>query len=320
MIRTRSITAATIATLVATTGCGGKDKQPEVTGDSGVVSVPVATAPVTEPVVPTVDTTPTVYANVSFEDAEKAFTERRYGEAAKMFEAYTGRRPDNAWGHYMLGLSAWKAGDLEKARGGFERALELDPKHVKSMLNLTRVLLDQGKPNEALGRVGEVMTVDSTSGEVWRLMGRVRTALRQPDAAIEAYRTALALDPEDTWAMNNMGLVLIQQGRFAEALPPLARATQLDSEVVVFRNNLGIALERTGHYVAAAEAYRGALAIDSTYTKASLSLARVNGRTDDPSVGPVDLASLGEEFAREVRTWWEARGGTVGMRVSKTSN
>jgi len=133
------------------------------------------------------------------------------------------------------------------------------------------------------------------------MMRRVRTELQQPNEAVESYRVALSLDPTDVWSMNNMALVLIHQGHYAEALAPLARAVQLDSSVAVFHNYLGIALERTGHYTMAAQSYRTALSVDSTYKKASLSLARVEQRVDDPSVSPIDLANLAETFDRDIR-------------------
>jgi len=147
------------------------------------------------------------------------------------------------------------------------------------------------------------LQIDSTSGEVHRLMGRVQTALGESEGAIESYRSALVLDGHDVWAMNNMGLVLIQLGRFEEALRPLARAVQLDSSVAVFRNNFGMALERTGHFVAAAESYRAAVSIDPGYAKASASLARIRGRTDDPLAQPIDVAFLADDFVRELETW-----------------
>ena len=53
---------------------------------------------------------------------------------------------------------------------------------------------------------------------------------RGPEA-IDAYQRALALDDRDVWAMNNLGLLYIQQGRFEEALPPLARAVELRANV-----------------------------------------------------------------------------------------
>jgi len=246
--------------------------------------------------------TPT-YENVTYEEAESTFTLRRYGEATEMFAAYVTRRPRNPWGHYMLGLSAWKAGELPRARESFERSIELDPSHVKSLLNLTRVLLELNEPREASERVFAALALDSTSAETYRLVGRVQTALGETDAAIESYRAALALDGHDVWAMNNMGLLLIQLGRFEDALQPLARAVQLDSTVAVFRNNFGMALERTGHFVAAAESYRAAVSIDPGYVKASASLARIDGRGDDPVATPIDVALLAEDFVREVETW-----------------
>jgi Tfp pilus assembly protein PilF len=281
------------ALALVATACG--KQQDEVHGDT---STTVTTTNVDSGLV----TSTGIPANVSFAEAESVYNGRRYGEAAAMFETYVQRKPDNAYGHYMLGLSAWKAGELDRARSAFERSLELDAKHVKTLLNLSRVLIEQGKPRDALTHVTTAVQLDSTSGEVHRMMGRVRTELRQPNEAVESYRLALSLQPTDVWSMNNMALVLIQQERFDEALPPLARAVQLDSSVASFHNNLGIVLERTGHYTMAAESYRKALSVDSSYSKATSSLARVEQRVDDPSVSPIDLVNLAETFDREIRT------------------
>src|SRR6266568_3439140 len=61
---------------------------------------------------------------VSFTDGQTAFTEKRYGDAERLFTAYTSDKPDNVWGYYMLGLSAWKAGDRDAAVNAFTLALE----------------------------------------------------------------------------------------------------------------------------------------------------------------------------------------------------
>jgi Tfp pilus assembly protein PilF len=240
--------------------------------------------------------------NASFSDAEAAYKEKRYVDAVQMFEGYVERKPENAWGHYMLGLSAWKAGDLDRAKGALERSLELDPRNVKVLLNLTRVLLEQGNARDALSRVSVALTLDSMSSEGYRLLGRVHSSLKQNDEAVAAYRIALALDPADVWSMNNMGLLLIQLGKYTDALGPLARAVQIDSTIPVFQNNLGIALERTGHNVLAAQAYQGALSADSTYDKASRSLTRLAGRKDNVGVAPIELPTLAEAFDRDVRS------------------
>jgi Tfp pilus assembly protein PilF len=246
-------------------------------------------------------------ANVSYADAESTFRSKDYRQAAEMFDVYTRAHEKNPWGFYMHGMSAWRSGQLDRAKAAFDDALELDPKHVKSLVNTGRVLLESDKPAEAERYLARAIELDPASGDVYRVMGRTQALLGNADDALEAYRTALAIDPEDTWSMNNMGLVLIQKGRFEEALRPLARAAQLGDGVAVFENNLGIALERTGHYGAAAEAYRAALAADSSYGKASASLARVDGRDDEPGVEPVTVAELGDSFAQEVTQWSEQR-------------
>jgi len=295
--RMSGLALATLAMIVAV-GCGGERKS-----NRGGEPVIAATTPVA-------DAGPTGSGSggdtgslekIAFDDAEAAYKEKRYGEAVRMFTTYADQRPDNPWGHYMLGLSAWKSGDLVSAESAFVRTLELDPRHLKSLLNLSRVLLEQGHPKAARERVTAALTVDSTSGEGYRLLGRVRNALNQPNEAMVAYRMALSLDPTDTWSMNNQGLILIQQQRYEESLAPLARAVQLESGVAVFQNNLGIALEHTGRFGLATTAYHAAIAADNGYTKAVLSLARVDGRKEDTTLMPLDLASLAESFDREIR-------------------
>jgi Tfp pilus assembly protein PilF len=97
--------------------------------------------------------------------------------------------------------------------------------------------------------------------------------------------------------MNDMGLVLIDNGRYVDALSPLARATQLDSNNATFQNNLGLALERTGHVTQAKSVFEKALSVDSTYAKAKVSLERVTGRSDAKDVEPIDLDQVGHAFA-----------------------
>ena len=287
------LTVAVLA-LVAMTACGGSER--EATSDT-ISSAGVITPSVTTTESPKVET-----PRVSFVEGETAYSERRYAEATELFGTYVEQHPDNSWGHYMLGLSAWKAGDLGRAETAFVRSIELDGKNVKSRLNLTRVLLDAGRPRDAREHVTQALAIDTTSGEAYRLLGRVRAAMNQPNEAVAAYRLALALDPADAWSMNNMGLLLVQGTHYEEALGPLSRAVQLDSNVAVFHNNLGIALEHTGHYALATQSYQRALAVDSSYTKALLSLARVNGRKEDPALAAIDLATIADAFDREIRT------------------
>ena len=284
-------------------GCGDSSPQRTVqkTGTEQVSLPPVEATP------PVVESEPTpvsvVPENVTFEEAESLYRERRYDEAIEFFAAYVERKPENPWGHYMLGLSAWKAGEHGIAEDAFTTALERDPRHVKSLVNLSRVLLDVERPQDALEKIETALEIDTESGETYRLLGRVQEQLGCVEGAIAAYRQAIVLDEQDAWSMNNLGHLYIQQERFEDALLPLARAVEIRSDVPAFHNNLGIALERTGHFIAAADAYRSALTVDATYAKSSVSLARVEGLPPEPTVETIDLTQLAQRFVDEIERW-----------------
>ena len=130
------------------------------------------------------------------------------------------------------------------------------------------------------------------------------------------YHRALSLDEHDVWAMNNLGLIYIEQGRSADALPALARAVELRSNSPVFLNNLGTALERAGYPVAAAKEYEAAIAVDSSYAKASASLARVTTAGQQPESEPVDLGVFSTRFQAEI----EARRGSADSTTTPGSS
>ena len=240
---------------------------------------------------------------VTFELADSAYRDRRYDDATTLFKTYTENRPGNPWGFYMLGLSAWKSGDRAQAESAFVQALSLDSTHVKSHLNLSRVLLEDGQPDSALTHIEAAIALDSVSSEPLRLQGRAFEALDKTDDAIVAYQHSIVKDSGDVWAMNNLGALYIRLGRFEDAIGPLARAVELNDKVATFSNNLGMALENTGRIADAIIQYRAALAIEGTYGKAVSNLQRVQQVKQDPSVTPIDLIERSKQFQEETTKW-----------------
>jgi tetratricopeptide (TPR) repeat protein len=228
----------------------------------------------------------TIPTSASFADGEAAYNAKKYGEATAIFAAYTGRRPDNAWGHYMLGLSAWKSGDLAMSEKAFDRALRLDPHHLKSLVNSSRLFIDQKRYDEAIARLTDAADIDPDSLEVSRLLARTYAEQGKTEEAIAAYRHVIELHENDAWSLNNLGLLLLDSNGADEALPLFAKAVELREDVAMFHNNLGMALEHTGQFRAAAEAYSGALTADPGYEKAKLNLARIEAVRRAPEEDP----------------------------------
>jgi tetratricopeptide (TPR) repeat protein len=285
---------------LALAACGKDDPQP----------IDLALTPVEQPKavpaggLPPRSTSPVISTPGSVAEAESAYKEGKYAESKRYFESHVTTKPDDPWGHYMLGLAAAKTGDLALAEQAFETALELDPKHVKTYLNLARVLLDLGRNGEGLELSEAALELDSTSSDGFRLKARAQAKLGDLAGAIATYREALVADDEDVWSMNNLGLVYLDQDKPAEALGPLARAVQLKGTAPVFQNNLGMALERAGFPVAAKQAYERAVKAQIGYAKAVKNLERIKAIVSDSAIDAgVNLEEMADVFRMQVRMW-----------------
>jgi tetratricopeptide (TPR) repeat protein len=175
----------------------------------------------------------------------------------------------------MLGLSAWKKGDAVEAEKAFEDALAIDRSHVKTLLNESRLCIEQKRHDDAIDRLARAAEADPESMVVYRLLGRTYQAKGETDEAMKAYARAIEVNDLDAWSMNNLGLLLLETQRFDEAVTWFTKAVEVRPSVPSFHNNLGMALEHTGRFRAAAAAYGEALAADPGYAKAKKNLARV---------------------------------------------
>jgi predicted Zn-dependent protease len=298
MSRRFAVSLPALALIVAA-GCGRSDKT-ETTSSVGANTPTVSGSTVSSG---ENDSSTNAPGPVTYASAESAFKSGDYPAATELFTRYTQSNPDNAWGFYMLGVSAWKKGEPKNALEAFDRALQIDPDHQKSLFNSSRVLLDMNRPLQALKRIEQALGREPMSNEGLRLLGRARYQSGEVDEAIDAYRKALAVDPNDVWSMNNLALIYLDQDRGQEAIPPLARAVEVRTHAPVFQNNLGMALERSGYPAAAAKAYETAIALDSSYQKASVGLSRVTGGGQTPEESPVDLSRLSQQFQDEISSW-----------------
>jgi tetratricopeptide (TPR) repeat protein len=259
MTPTRHVTAALLLATVAVTGCSKRGETPTSTAATPDLapSNPAASRSPSGQIGEekfTGSSTPAAAGSVTFADAEAAYHAKKYSEATTMYQRYTQQRPGNPWGHYMVGLSSWKNGDLEQAETAFEQALVVDPEHVKSLVNLSRVLMEQKRHDEAIERLTRAANLEPESTEIQRLLGKSYQAAGKTEEAMAVYQKAIEVNERDAWAMNSLGVLLLEQQRADEALPLFARAVELRKDVAVFQSNFGKALEQSKRAKAAADA------------------------------------------------------------------
>lgn len=211
----RIVTAVLLIAAFGAIGCSKRDRKKTTPITESVEQ----TTPVTPPGSPPVETdagqsgfvpgsSSAIADRPSFADGEAAYRARNYQEAVAIFEDYIDRKPGNGWGYYMLGLSAWKAGEFQKSEKAFDQALSIDPGHVKSLVNSGRLFIEQQRNAEALGRLTLAAEIDPDSLEVQRLLAATYQANGNTEEAVAAYRRVIDLKDNDAVAMNQLALLL----------------------------------------------------------------------------------------------------------------
>jgi protein O-mannosyl-transferase len=137
------------------------------------------------------------------------------------------------------------------------RAVAIDPASDLALYNLASALAAEGRRDEALARYEDVLRIVPDQADARRnrdLLLAARTedeanrlaASGNLDAAIDAYRRTIALDPARTHAQASLGIALVQRGRTTDALPPLREAVKRGALEPAVPNALAFVLMKEG--------------------------------------------------------------------------
>jgi Flp pilus assembly protein TadD len=137
----------------------------------------------------------------------------------------------------------------------FRRALLVTRDNWLMHNNLGAILERQRRYDEAVDHVKSAIGINSQCAWLYDHLGTIYSQMgpeRIFDAQ-EAFRRAVAIDPDFAKARANLGVVLAKRDRFDEAIAHLRTAAQLSPDDADIRKNLAIALVNAGRYDEAME-------------------------------------------------------------------
>jgi len=124
-----------------------------------------------------------------------------------------------------LGVVYAGLGRTADARAMFDELLRRDPNAAGTWFNLGMFELQHQQRARAAAAFRRAVGADPSYGEAWRWLGAALID-SDPMAAIDAWRHAEPLRPRDYDLLFNLGMVLADHGRPADALPYLMRFVQ----------------------------------------------------------------------------------------------
>lgn len=136
--------------------------------------------------------------------------------------------PDLPEAHVLLGYAYQEQWQWAKAEAEFRRGLDLSPNNASASEGFAMWLLCEGRKEEALTWVSRARELDpvaiSGNSVSWILFQSHRY-----DEALRESRSVLAVHPNDTSALLNLGFVLTSDGHPGDAIAPLEKVVA-DSE------------------------------------------------------------------------------------------
>jgi tetratricopeptide (TPR) repeat protein len=131
----------------------------------------------------------------------------------------------------LLNLAAWRreeAGDFAAAHNLLRQALAMVPGDVLILGAIGAVLRKEGRLEEALEILDQVVTAEPRHPAAWLERGYTLDALRLDAAAGDSYRRALSLDPNLAPALGKLADAAAKRGETAEGEALAARALAID--------------------------------------------------------------------------------------------
>ncbi|MBN2318340.1 MAG: tetratricopeptide repeat protein [Acidobacteria bacterium] len=178
--------------------------------------------------------------------AELAIKQKKYDVAVEIYTGILQKDPNNPDVHYQMAVALTYAGDLEKAMGEIDKAIELKPDdkdypNLKSQISArienaaiakAQAALDEGTGLLKLGKAAEALEKfrsaisllkEDKQAPVWRQIGIAQAELKQADAAEEAFKKAVDLAPanEINNYLNNLAQFYLESKMYDQALDTL---------------------------------------------------------------------------------------------------
>ena len=172
-------------------------------------------------------------------------------------------------------LKYQKSSNPTKAEEIYQQILVISPKHSGALHNLGVLAYKTGKSELAIELLRKAVQIEPSTA-FYCSLSQAFTSNQQNDQALECLHKAIALNPGDSAAYNNLGVHYWNQHRYGEAIPSFYKSITLNPQQDIALGNLASCFSNQGQFQEAAKFHRQAIQvnphIDSHYNNLLLCL------------------------------------------------
>jgi tetratricopeptide (TPR) repeat protein len=180
------------------------------------------------------------------------------GLAAQLYQHIIDRDPRNADAYQLLGVIARQMNRRSLALQLMVAALEINPHHAAALTNHALLLREAGDLPAAKTQAEAAVRADPHYADAHSVLGGILQAERSWIPALEHFRTAVRLQPENPALLNNIATVERRLGHLPAAYAAVTRAIQINPDMAELYNTQGNILRAAGYPDAACATFTAA--------------------------------------------------------------
>lgn len=174
-----------------------------------------------------------------------------------------------------LGYVNFQAKRYEDAAKWYEKVVQAAPDFQAGHANLGMVMERLGNVDRAIQCWKEALKLDPNDGSSRSLLAAAYLSKARYEDAASEYGEVVKRDPKDGSSYNNLGFALEKLNKMEEAIAAYQHALDANPKLAVAWNNLGAIYQRQGQKDKARDHYEKALAVDPKYDDARKNLERL---------------------------------------------
>ena len=156
-------------------------------------------------------------------------TKQIYPDAADHYKRAIERAPDVPDLYYRYAHALWAMGDSENALIQYRHALDRNPYDYRAEWESARILLSDN-PQEALRLASLALELKPDVADALTIRGRALISLQQPREAIDDFRKAISVNPQDAATHFQLARAYREAGMTREAQTENAIFERMDKE------------------------------------------------------------------------------------------
>lgn len=148
-------------------------------------------------------------------------------QAIEQFQAILKIEPDDTYSALWLARLYRFENHHADAEKILRQVLQKDSENGAALEQLSQLLIDEGRSQEAISLLTQAST-DSPSPDAYDLLGSAYSQSKDYAKAEDAYRKAVAIDPDDAGHRHGLAEALMEQDKYADALEQYKKLVELE--------------------------------------------------------------------------------------------